>query len=352
MKMRKWLSVLLVLCLLFAFVACGKTEYADEPTDKETEATTQSTESKETEPKETEPEATEPENTNPTDSSQIMPLFYKVTDSRGNVAWLFGSIHVGEEYFYPLPNYVTSAYENADVLAVEYDIIAYESDMQAQTADMMQFVYTDGTTIRDHISEDIYNEAVAILRENNMYSMMMDYYCASLWSNLIDNLLYEKINVKSELGIDRHWLNMAYEDSKEIQDIESPSFQTGMLAGFSEGLQEILLAGSIASYEDPDAAKVELDGLLQLWASGDETAFAAYFDAEETFESTEEEQLYQEYNYAMSTSRNLNMADFVEDALGSGKEVFVCVGAAHVVGEGAMVQLLRQRGYTVELVGA
>lgn len=52
----------------------------------------------------------------------------------------------------------------------------------------------------------------------------------------------------------------------------------------------------------------------------------------------------------MLIDRNLGMADFVEDALASGDEVFVCVGAAHVVGKDALVELLRERGYTVELV--
>jgi uncharacterized protein YbaP (TraB family) len=44
------------------------------------------------------------------------------------------------------------------------------------------------------------------------------------------------------------------------------------------------------------------------------------------------------------------MADYAEEALKSGKEIFICVGAAHVVGEGAVADLLAQRGYTVELV--
>lgn len=44
------------------------------------------------------------------------------------------------------------------------------------------------------------------------------------------------------------------------------------------------------------------------------------------------------------------MADFAEDAIASGQEVFICVGAAHVVGEGAMADLLAERGYNVELI--
>ena len=92
--------------------------------------------------------------------------------------------------------------------------------------------------------------------------------------------------------------------------------------------------------------------LVDLWAGGDEEAFAAYLAEEDGFETEEDAKLSSEYNKVMITDRNIGMADFAEDALRSGDEVFICVGAAHIVGEGAMAQLLAQRGYTVELVGA
>jgi uncharacterized protein YbaP (TraB family) len=44
------------------------------------------------------------------------------------------------------------------------------------------------------------------------------------------------------------------------------------------------------------------------------------------------------------------MTEYAEEALKSGKEIFICVGAAHVVGEGAMAEQLRDLGYTVEIV--
>ena len=44
------------------------------------------------------------------------------------------------------------------------------------------------------------------------------------------------------------------------------------------------------------------------------------------------------------------MADFTENALKSGEEVFVCVGAAHVIGVDSMIELLTDRGYTVERI--
>ena len=89
---------------------------------------------------------------------------------------------------------------------------------------------------------------------------------------------------------------------------------------------------------------------MDIWASGDEKAFEEYLAADDTGMTEEEKQLYAKYNKAMVTDRNLSMTQFAEAALSSGKEVFICVGAAHVVGQGAMADLLAQRGYTVECI--
>ena len=52
----------------------------------------------------------------------------------------------------------------------------------------------------------------------------------------------------------------------------------------------------------------------------------------------------------MIADRNVFMTDYAENVLNSDDEVFICVGAAHVIGNGGIVDLLSQRGYQVELV--
>ena len=350
--MKRWLALFLVICMLFSFAACGEEgTSSDEREDKETEQTEQTEGTDPTEPKVPENPSDPATPVDPgTSNSSGGPLLYKVTDEAGNVAWLFGSIHAGREDFYPLPEYVISAYNGADALAVEFDMNAFENDMEAQTAIAMKMLYTDGTMITDHISAELYNEALAILQENNMVMPYMDIYHVAMWTDTINSITQEKTGINSDLGIDKHLLDKAYTDNKTILDVESAEFQFDMLLGFSDALQIILLEQAIAEYYDTDAYKTSLEELMTLWNSGDEEAFYTYLSEDEIFETEEEAQLYAEYNKAMLTDRNIGMADFVETVLASGDEVFVCVGAAHVVGRGAMVELLRQRGYTVELV--
>lgn len=353
MKLRKLLAFLLALSIFFSLAACG-TQGRTDPTEESLPETVSTEATDATEPTQTEaPPVTDPTQTEATEAlrSAITPLLYKVTDANGNVVWLFGSIHVGEDYFYPLPDYVTAAYESADALAVECDVVAFETDMSAQIEALQPLIYTDGTTIKDHIPEELYNDSVAIMEGYGVYSSMLDYYCPSMWFSLIDSILYEELGVDSTLGIDVHFLNRAHAEEKEILEVESVQFQYGMLANFSEPLQIMLLESSVEGYHTAAESGQAITELVEAWASGDEAELTALLNEEAEFESDEEALLYQEYNDAMITQRNLAMADFAEDALKSGKEVFICVGAAHVAGPGAMAELLAERGYTVEIVG-
>ena len=338
--MKKIFAILLALCLLMSLSACGGTIPVENPTEITTTVPT------------TEPVTTTEPTTAPVEDDTISPLLYKVTDGEGNTAWLFGSIHVGQNYFYPLPDYVTEAYENSDALAVEADMVTFNADMEAQTKALMKLIYLDGTTISDHIPQDLYTKAVDTMNECGIYLSALDMYYPVMWSNLLDSAQLQTLDANGELGIDMHFLNDAHETGKEIQEVESAEFQYGMMAGFSEALQIELLESSLYSYEHMDETNTELFELMDAWADGDEEALVTILNEEPEFENDEEALLYAEYTDAMITQRNITMADFAQDALTSGKEVFICVGAAHVVGPGAMADLLTQRGYTVELIEA
>lgn len=282
--------------------------------------------------------------------NKITPALYKVTDNEGHVIWLFGSIHVGREDFYPLPSYVMDAFNSSDAAAFEFDLVAAENDYSAQIDMAMALMYKDGSTIKDHVSEEVYQAAVEILKENNMYSSLLDMYMPIMWSSSIDVFLTEKSGLDSNLGIDRHLLNLSKENGKEILEVESMEYQTDMMANFSGGLQELLLEVSVGAYKNYDESVSELYALVEAWESGDEGKITAILYEEEEFESEEEKALHEEYNNALIVERNNNMTVYAENALKSGKEVFICVGAAHVVGDGAIAENLRELGYTVELI--
>ncbi|MBR0446184.1 MAG: TraB/GumN family protein [Oscillospiraceae bacterium] len=284
--------------------------------------------------------------------STATPLLYKVSDETGNVLWLFGSIHVGREDYYPLPEYVLTAFDGSDALAVEMDIMAFEWNFPLQTQLLQKLMYLDGSTVQSHLQPETYRRAVEILEENESYSESFAYYKPVFWWSTIESLCMKKTGAQTALGIDRHLLKRARNDGKPVREVESAEFQYGMMAEFSEELQIELLESSIALYDDWEASAADLQQMMDLWAGGDEAAFAAYLNTEVEYADEEEAALYAEYHDKLIVQRNATMTEYAEEALLSGEEIFICVGAAHIVGQGAIAENLRELGYTVEIVTA
>ena len=336
--MKRLLTVLTALLLMLALCAC------EQETVQESSDIMSQTDQSEEAVSETSSESDDLSNSDK--GSEVTPLFWKVSGENGETIWLFGSIHAGTENYYPLPEAVLEAYNGSDYLAVEVDVVAFENDMQAATEVMKKLVYTDGTTIKDHIPEELYKRAVAVLTEGDMYSALFDYYIPSLWESLMTNICLIESGLDSDLGIDRYFLDSAKESGKEIIEIESAEMQYQMLADFSDEVQVMLLESAVSSREDGSDAE-SLKELAAAWGRGDESELTALVIPKEDEIVTDADK---EYWNAMIVERNNGMTDFCIDALENSEEAFVVVGLAHFLGEDGIVNQLIEKGYTVEAV--
>ncbi len=71
-----------------------------------------------------------------------------------------GTFHAVPEGTYPLPDYIEEVYANCDGIAVEYDTEKLTDPEQLDMAAAQEYsaalVYSDGSTLPDHISEETY----------------------------------------------------------------------------------------------------------------------------------------------------------------------------------------------------
>ena len=325
-------SIALILCLIFLLGACSAGEDSDNNIP-------------ETENIVTDADTADVSNifSENNEESVSSPLLWKAFDADGSVVWLFGSIHVGEADFYPLPAYIGDAFDSSEALAVEVNI--KNIDLASSIEAMKLLLYSDGSKIYDHISEELYNSAVDILNSLGVYLPLYDTYKPVMWMSLIDSILYEREGYHSDLGVDINLMQTADILEKEIIEIESMETQYSILASFSEELQEYLLQSSVDAYSSEDDT---LELLVEAWKNGDEEELLKLLFTEDPTDISPE--LIDEYNRAMSTDRNILMADFAERALAEDRELFICVGEAHMLGEDGIVSLLINRGYTVDKV--
>ena len=280
--------------------------------------------------------------------SEYAPGMWRVTsDTYPGSLYLFGSIHIGDDEMFPLPDYVENTYAECGALAVECDIVAFEQLPEAEIMQYyMPFVLTDGTTIRDHLPADIYKAAKKLLTDGGYYNYSMDYYCAAMWSSLVDQVAAESTGLKYENGIDRHFLNDAHATGKKILEVESVRFQYDMELKFSDELYALLMRDCT---EDTflDDYKDSLLELLACWKDG-----TIYDELEDDYSdlTDEEVEMMKYYNKVMETDRNVGMADAAENYIKQGMSVFFVVGAAHMCGDDGVVALLQSRGYNVQPV--
>lgn len=290
----------------------------------------------------------------PTD--EITPAMWKVTDSSGNYIYMMGSIHAGDEAVDHMPGYFETIYAKCDAIAVEADITVATSDLSLSMEILKSMKYDDDTKIYDHIPKETYDNAVAILKENNLYINLYDNYNASLWSSLMESAALKQSGLDTNKGVDSTIIKRAKNDGKEVLEVESIQFQLDLLNSISDELNALLLEQY--TYEGAFDRQVEaVKQLYSHWKTG--TLNEENINGEDISDQaaevslTEEQQkLLEDYNNNLLVERNKGMADKAEEYMNSDQVVLLIVGAAHFYGDDGILQLMKDKGCTVTPITA
>ena len=295
------------------------------------------------------PEPSQPPVSNPQPTgSEITPALWKAENGSGSYIYLMGSLHMGDSAVNNMPDYINNAFDECTALAVEADIDSILSDQAKLQSLAPKMLYSDGTTIKDHISETTYNGVVSLLENSNAYQAIYDYYTIFMWQSLVPSVIPVVTTLNIQNGVDLTMLKRAKNDGKQILEVESIEFQIDMFNSFSDGLADALLA----EYLKPNysqAMSVYLNALYTMWKQGtvDESLVltGTFLDP-----NTVNYEYVQEYYNKLIKERNIGMAKTIEGYLNSGQKVFVLVGAFHYVGDDGIISLMQKDGYTVSRV--
>lgn len=290
--------------------------------------------------------------------------------SGDNTVYLLGSIHMADFDIYPFSNKMLKAFAEADALGVEVNTLNPAID---QTALLIKYAfYNDGSTLKDHISEETYQLAVEVGNKVGITEDIIGYYkpwalyltfdvMASVSANSDEDL-----STASVLGIDSKFLMDAYLTGKPIIELESMDFQYNMLDSFSDELQEFLLINTASVMKsalegNKNISGDLMDNSLEYWKNGDVDAFlgdrtSTTSDEPETVELSEDDKkvqkLIDEFNYKMLTQRDEGMADKIDKMLqeeGS-KTYFIVVGSSHYLSDYSILDMLKEKGYEINQI--
>ncbi|MCG5103340.1 TraB/GumN family protein [Oceanobacillus alkalisoli] len=261
-------------------------------------------------------------------------------ENEDTTVYLQGTIHVGNEDFFPLNEQIEDAYEESDVVLPEINLNELDV-MESQSLMMDLAMYEEGQTLADDLTEDTFVALEEILKENDMGIEMVQQFKPWFMEMLLMQFALEESEYSPEYAVDQYFLDRADEDEKEIRELETYEDQLMVLSGFSEELQLEMLEDAILNY---DEMVEDLDEITAYWLNGATDELSASGEDEESIEG------YEEYMEEMNTNRNIGMADTILEILteDSGQTYFVFVGAMHMVEDPSIVSLIEEDGYKVE----
>ena len=273
-------------------------------------------------------------------------FFWEVADRDGKKLYLLGSIHVADDDIYPFSDVIVNAFNESSALAVEVDIDALEKDVQMQIEVLQYFMYDDGSTIEDHIDEELFERAKQYLVERDMYSETYLLLKPIFWAELLSQTAAEKTGLSFEKGVDMYFLKAAKKAKKDILEVESAVDQASAMATLSDNLQAFYLEDTLNNVGN--LVKETLD-LYELWKEADVEKLEKYVYNEDKKKALSDEQLevFNEFEKVMIVDRNKHMVEKAVEYINSGKTVFYVVGEAHMVGDSGLVNQLEMKGYKV-----
>ncbi len=286
--------------------------------------------------------------------------------ANGNTVYMLGSIHMATNDIYPMSDKILAAYHSSDALAVEVNLF----DQAGAMALVNNAFYTDGSTLKDHVSKETYDKVIEVSSKFGIpeaqAGLMKPWYIYITFSSLsmTESGSAEEATSSANLGIDVNFLTNAMLSGKQILEVEGYAVQGKMLESFSPELAEYLVNGTLDAVKDSLEGKGNsnpegLEAMLALWRSGDTENFRQYnsfeYQNKDMIEDTTtdaEMKLLREFYDKLFIQRNKTMTEYIETLLKSegNRTYFVIVGSGHYLGDSDIIELLTKKGYELKQI--
>ena len=248
--------------------------------------------------------------------------------------YLGGTVHLLRPSDFPLPEQYEQAYLDADKLYFETDISGM-SDIGTQTRMLQRLTYQDERTLQSVLNEQAYSALASHLQNAGLPIAMVQKFKPGLLISTLSVIEMQKMGFSPQ-GVDSFFNTRAREDGKAVGEFESIDDQIGFLAAMGEGNESEFIMLSLQDLEKTEM----LEQLIDAWRTGDNDKLSALF-IDDMKELSKE--LYQN----ILVDRNNDWLPKIEAMFSQQGTEFVLVGAAHLVGEDGLLQLLAGKGYTI-----
>lgn len=259
-------------------------------------------------------------------------------DADHSRVYLLGSIHMGVPSMYPLPGVIQDAYRNSDAIVVEVNESA-SNPLEIQQKMQSMGMYPGTETIADHVDNSTYQALSRFLQKSGLPAQMFIKMKPGLIAITLSVIQLQQLGYSPDLGVDRHFINKANHDHKDIHELETIDQQLSLLLNFSD--DALLLKHTMSQL---DVMKDVTAKMIRSWKDGNVEKLKTLMLDDPIKENPE----YLSLMKTLITNRNYTMAEKIKIFLKTGKRYLVIVGAGHLVGDEGILALLKQNGFKVE----
>lgn len=264
------------------------------------------------------------------------PAMWRIADEDSEI-WLFGSVHLlPPDVSWDGPRW-QAAFASADEFITETDTSA---DAAAAFPELAARYGTlpEGQGLSDLISADDRARLARAAPLVGLNPASLEGERPWLAALQLSYGFAARAGHRPELGVETILAARAVSEGKRLSFFETPEEQVRILADLAPADEARFLSVTLRQIEEEPESMRTLD---RAWARGDV--------------ATLDRALGQEWNEggagvheAVILRRNRAWADQIEQRLAGSGRIFIAVGAAHLIGDGSVVDLLRERGVEVE----
>lgn len=243
-------------------------------------------------------------------------------------SYLFGTFHILCKDDIHFSDNLKMALHNADEVYFEMDL-----DDPANTLGGMFFMNMKDKTLKDLYTPE---ELAKVSRFFSDSLKMNISFFNKMKPMMLEALLYPRMMpCKSPSGVEMELMKLAKADKKEIKGFETIEFQSAIFDSIPYDVQAKALLKDIDSSE---TYRVYFNKMVNIYKN-QQTDELTTLISDTTFSGGENDD-------ALLKNRNENWVKQLDTILKQ-KNIFMAVGAAHLLGKDGLIALLRKQGYTL-----
>ena len=266
---------------------------------------------------------------------QDKSLLWKISDDKNSV-FLLGSIHYLRKKNYRLNQAILDAFDGSKTLVLEIDLNSTAAEA-AQRLTLEKAVYRDGTTLAQNVAPETYQLAAQRAKELGVDMRIMNPMKPWFVALTLVAIKLQSLGLDANSGVDRYLAQRAKNNGKATRGLETLEFQIGLLDQLPKTDQEQMLRETV---RELDLLDKNIDEIVQSWAKGDVDLLARLLLA-----GMKE---YPEVYQRIVVERNRRWLPEIEKLIHDGSGAMLVVGAAHLVGQDGVIEMLKAKGYRVE----